>query len=197
MSLLLETLRIENGVVERFDYHQHRMMQSAQRCFAKMPSIDVSDVVVPEELSDGVVKCRILYDTSVRSITFERYTVRPLQRLKLVYSDTIDYSLKWADRGSINSLVAQKGDADDVIIVKNGELTDISYANIALRIRGQLFTPKNCLLKGTRRQSLLDHGVIFEKVLTVSDLEMAESVLVFNAMIGLDDKVEVKISNIL
>lgn len=197
MSLLLETIRIENGVAERFRYHQKRIQKSVEQCYSVTNLFELEGIEVPEEYSVGIVKCRILYDVRVRLISFEPYVIRPLHKLKLVYSDSIDYSLKWADRYALNLLLTQKEDADDVIIVKNGELTDISYANIALKIDGQLYTPQNCLLKGTRRQSLLDEGVIIEKRLTIDDLRLADSVLVFNAMIGLEDNIEVLTANVL
>lgn len=197
MSLLLETIRIENGVVERFRYHQERIQKSVEQCYSVTNLFELEGIEVPEEYTVGIVKCRILYDIRVRLISFEPYVIRPLHKLKLVYSDSIDYSLKWADRYALNLLLTQKEDADDVIIVKNGELTDISYANIALKIDGQLYTPQNCLLKGIRRQSLLDEGVIIEKRLTIDDLRLADSVLVFNAMIGLEDNIEVLTANVL
>ena len=46
--------------------------------------------------------------------------------------DTIDYTYKSAHREELNALYAQKGMADDILIVRNGYLTDTSISNIAL-----------------------------------------------------------------
>ena len=90
----------------------------------------------------------------------------------------------------------QKGEADEILIVKNGFITDISYANIVLKHRDGLITPAHCLLKGTRRQQLLDQGVITEQAINVDDLFRAESVLIINAMLGLEDQMEIPVSQI-
>jgi len=165
------------------------MSSSTEALFGKAFSVDIDSIVIPADFLSGVVKCRILYDTSVRLIEFEHYTPRIVHSLQLVNSDDIDYSHKWADRTALNELLKQKGDADDIVIVKNGQITDMSYANIVLKLNGELFTPKNCLLKGTRRQQLLNEGFISERVLTVSDYNRAESVILINAMLGLENVV--------
>ena len=58
--------------------------------------------------------------------------MREIRSLKVVVDDRIDYSFKSADRSSLNRLTAQKGDCDEIIIVKNGLVTDTSFTNIAV-----------------------------------------------------------------
>lgn len=191
MSLLLETIRIVDGKPMNAAYHQHRAAESSFAVFGKAIHLEFDNLIIPDEFLQGVVKCRIIYDVHIHEITFEKYAPRKIASLKLVYDDDIEYAHKWLDRSNLNELVAQKEGADEVLIIKNGFLSDISYANIVVSIDGALYTPKNCLLKGTRRQQLLDEGTIIERELTVEDLRKATAVFIINAMLGLEDNIEI------
>jgi len=196
MSLLLESVRIVDGQWMNTAYHLRRMADSATELFGKPFSLDFEKIEIPKEYRKGVVKGRILYNTRELEIGFNHYTPRKIGSLKLVYDNQIDYHLKWADRSSLNALVSQKGEADEILIVKNGFITDISYANIVLKYSDGLITPAHCLLKGTRRQQLLDQGIITEQAINVEDLFRAEAVLIINAMLGLEDQMEIPVSQI-
>lgn len=196
MSLLLESVRIVDGEWMNVANHQRRMDSSSEELFGKAFSLDFERVEIPVALRQGVVKCRVLYDTEVREIGFDAYVPRKINSLRLVYDDRIDYHLKFADRSALNELVAQKGDADEILIVKNGWISDISYANVVLKVGEELVTPAHCLLKGTRRRQLLDQGLIVEHPVGVDDLMKADSVIIINAMLGLEDGIEVPMSRI-
>lgn len=70
-------------------------------------------------------------------------------------------------------LAAQKGDCDEIIIIKNGLVTDTSFTNIAIYKHGMWLTPKHPLLLGTKRAALLEKGIIQEADITVDDLMKA------------------------
>ncbi len=58
-----------------------------------------------------------------------------------------------------------KKTADDIIITKNGNITDSSFSNLVFESSdGALFTPETYLLEGgTKRKFLLKNGIIREK----------------------------------
>jgi len=93
-------------------------------------------IVIPTHLRKGLVKCRIVYSNDIQEITYTPYQPKSIKSLKLVEDNTIDYHCKYLDRNHINELYTQRGNCDDIIIVKNGMLTDSSYSNIALRKDG-------------------------------------------------------------
>lgn len=68
-----------------------------------------------------------------------------------------------------------------------GELLETSIGNIVLKIAGKLYTPPTSLgiLPGIYRQHLLETGQVEEKVLTVPDLDQAETIYGCNAVRGL------------
>lgn len=186
MFPFIETLRIVNGEVMNITYHQTRM----NRTFAHFwPSAYSENLItalrdVPQE--KGIFKARVVYDEiGILQVEYAPYVVRHIQSLKLVYSDTIDYTYKSTDRSCLSELVAQKGDADEIIIVKNGLLTDTSYSNIALYDGKSWYTPGIPLLKGTMRQKLLDERKIQEADIRPEDLKKYHKVALINAMMPL------------
>ena len=68
-----------------------------------------------------------------------------------------------------------------------GELLETSIGNLVLKIAGKLYTPPTSLgiLPGIYRQHLLETGQVEEKVLTVPDLDQAETIYGCNAVRGL------------
>ena len=75
---------------------------------------------------------------------------------------------------------------DDILIVKNGYITDTSIANIALYDGNSWITPKVPLLKGTTRQRYLDNAKILESDIKVQDLKKFSKIALLNAMIDFD-----------
>ena len=86
--------------------------------------------------------------------------MRSIRTLKLVTANHIDYRYKSTDRSELNRLTAQKGNCDDIVIVKNGFITDTSFTNLALFDGHQWLTPAHPLLAGTQRALLLEQGKI-------------------------------------
>ena len=68
-----------------------------------------------------------------------------------------------------------------------GELLETSIGNLVLKIAGKLYTPpiSHGILPGIYRQKLLERGQVEEKVLTVQDLDQAETIYGCNAVRGL------------
>ena len=78
---------------------------------------------------------------------------------------------------------------DEVIIVKDGYITDTSYTNLCFFDGTTWFTPDTPLLPGTMRQRLLDQGIIKEKSIPLSDLNKYQSISLINAMMDLGELV--------
>ncbi len=196
MSRLIETVRIEQGSVGNPEYHVSRIHASSIALFGKLPRWDAEKVLAA--VSSGVGACsrgRLLYDNEVCQVTVEPYTIRPVASLKVVTGNHIEYGHKYADRSAINALVNKRGDCDDVLIIKNGRVTDVSYANIIFRRHDTWVTPDTYLLNGTMRQYLLRTGRIIETPVYVDDLTKYSHFKLINAMLRLDAP-ESEVSNI-
>ena len=93
------------------------------------------------------------------------------------------FTYKSTNREELNSLYAQRETADDILVVRNGYLTDTSISNIALYDGNTWFTPSCPLLKGTKRAELLDKHLIQEKEILHTQLGSYFRIMLFNAMI--------------
>lgn len=182
MCPFIETIRIENGVVENLVYHTERFNRTRSAFWSDSIPMNLADFIHPPA-SKEIIKCRIVYNEAIREVTYALYTMRPVHSLRIVVADGMDYTYKSTDREALNRLFAEKEAADDVLIVRNQLLTDTSIANIALYDGTTWFTPSTPLLKGTRRAALLNDGKIVEREIRLEELFRYSHVILFNAMI--------------
>ncbi|MDN5200572.1 aminotransferase class IV family protein [Fulvivirgaceae bacterium BMA10] len=196
MCRLIETIKISNRTIHHLPYHTRRMHTSRSSLFNCKDFLDLEKIIhLPEWLTDNVYKCRIIYSQTIEKIEFEPYRKKEIQTLKLVHDDTIEYKFKYQNRQSINTLFELKENCDDILIVKNGYITDTSYCNIAFNDGRIWLTPTTPLLKGTMREQLLEQDKIKEKEITLDSLRQFKVFKLMNAMIGFDGP-EVEVSNI-
>jgi len=187
MCQLLETIKVTDGQFCNLPLHEARFNQARQQLWQAEPMYLRQHLQVPEPFRKGLVKCRVRYSETIEKVEFQAYEIRPVHSLKLVQHDQIDYALKYADRSLLQALFEQRGACDDVLIVKNGLLTDTFYANIVLADGEYLYTPARPLLQGTKRAWLLQKGIIAEKRLRPEDLSSFWKVHLINAMLELND----------
>ena len=179
--LLLETIKIDKGKVENLSYHQQRCDRSRQILFNATDTLELLPHI--KAPSTDLYRCRILYGKTLHSIEYIPYTPKEIHALKIVPS-TIDYALKYADRDDLNTLLEAHPDVDDVIIEKEGYLSDTSIANIAFYNGTQWFTPKKPLLQGTMRAKLIEEGFLHTEDISKADLHKYTHLALMNAMIG-------------
>jgi 4-amino-4-deoxychorismate lyase len=151
---------------------------------------------VPDAFSQGLVRCNIFYDAVIRGIEFSAYIRKEIRSLRLVEDNTINYPLKFSDRQALLALFEQRGEADEIIIVKNGLLTDTSMSNLVFTDGQRWFTPATPLLRGTCRERLLAEGRIVERIIRQGDLEGFTGCRLINAMRDLDDGELIPVSGI-
>jgi 4-amino-4-deoxychorismate lyase len=190
MCRLIETIKIFKREVFNIDYHNQRLNNSRKILFGCKDEIELINYIhIPDALNDGLYKCRIVYGKYIESFEFIYYPQKHLKTLKLVQCDQISYDHKFQDRRQIDELYQQRGSCDDVLIIKNGRLTDTSFCNIALFDGTSWYTPDTPLLRGTKREKLLDEGRIKQKSIKGRDLKKYKKLCVFNAMIEFGDMV--------
>lgn len=188
MSPLLESLKLKDGVILNMEYHQARLNRSLAELFPGAPKINLAkEIVIPADCRSGLYKVRVLYSPSVETMEISEYHFRSMKCLKVVHHDSIDYHLKFTDRLILNDLFAERGECDDIIIVKNGLVTDSFAANLLFFDGSSWFTPEKPLLKGTKRQVLLDRGIISEKEIGVDEIFNYQKVGLINAMIDFEE----------
>ena len=196
MSLLIESIKLLDGKFYNLEYHERRMVRSLRSLFGIGPSLAlekfVTNSAVPEK---GLYKCRVLYDASSMEKEFTPYRVRPLRRVRVVTDDDISYQFKFVDRQGLNRLWELRGDCDDVLIVKDGKVTDCTYSNIVFRKGRDWFTSDSPLLEGTMRQNLIDRNKLHVREILPKDIRSFDSFKVINAMLEFESP-EIEVSEI-
>lgn len=178
---LLETIKCQDGQASNLHYHQQRMDKSLQALGFKN-HYDLQQLISPPD--NELYRCRIVYDERTVTITYLPYTKRIISTLQLVQADQLEYALKYADRNELDTLFEQRSTADDVLIIKDGLVTDTTIANIAFFDGKQWLTPRSPLLQGTTRARLLNEKQIYEADIRPSDLNYNSEFALLNAMIG-------------
>lgn len=195
--LFIETIRLTNGQLFNLRFHNKRLNYTRDAHFGEKEAWDLTQLItVPENAKEGLFKCRVTYGAQIEKIEFEPYQPRLVQRLRLINSNGIEYGSKYQNRASLNELFAQRGDADDVLIIKNGFVTDTSYANIVFWNGAQWITPDTFLLAGTQRARLLEEGIIVEQKIRAQDIPKYSHARLINSMLDFETTPPVLIENI-
>ncbi|WP_108822734.1 aminotransferase class IV [Dysgonomonas sp. Marseille-P4361] len=189
----IETIKVVDGKFLNLAYHMDRMNRTMITFFNTTMFVELWKGDIPEALQSGVTKCRIVYSYSYVKTEYEPYHYPQLNSLKLVEGGDIDYSFKFADRSVLQTLLLKKEDCSEILIIKDGHITDTSFSNVVLEDRTGLYTPSTYLLGGTKRKQLLDKGIVKEKKIRVEDIHDYSKLYLINAMIDLEDTVCVDI----
>lgn len=183
MVQLVESIKILNGRCYNLSLHEARANRSRKELFHLDTPIHLKYFIdIPEAFQHGLVKCRIVYDTNVRQVTYHEYAVRNIHALKLIFSDHINYHHKFVERSELDHLFSQKGDCDEIIIVKHGWVTDAYYYNLVFEKNGRFYTPLHPLLPGVQRQKLLNIGHISAIAIHHDNIQEYDQVHLINAL---------------
>lgn len=194
--MFIETICIMQGEVQNKLAHEDRMQRTATHFGFKAPLIPDLKKQLPIELHTGKVKCRIIYYKTIEDISFQLYIAKKITSLKVMEA-SVDYSFKFADRKMLDTLSAQKDKCDEILICRNGFISDTSYSNVVLTQNGQYFTPPNPLLYGTKRQKLINERVIQERNIHYNTLTEYDGIYLINAMLDIDDNIYIPVNNIM
>ena len=196
MSRLIESIKLDDGRFLRLHYHQNRVDRSMEDLFQLKNAFNLStELMNQKHPKSGLFKCRIVYEKQIEAIEFLPYEPRKIESLKVVHDQTIDYPYKFEDRTKIDALFEQRQFCDDVLIVKNGFVTDSSFSNIIFFDGYKWVTPNTPLLKGTMRQFLIEAAEIKEQPVTIQDIPSFKSFRLINSMLGFDGP-EIEVSKI-
>tara|TARA_R110001592_G_scaffold45506_1_gene145513 strand:- start:2711 stop:3313 length:603 start_codon:yes stop_codon:yes gene_type:complete len=197
MYPLFESVCIENGKIQNAHYHESRFKSSFYAFFGFEPNYSLFDKVILPRI-DKSLKCklRIEYNEIGTKWTISEYLKTIPSSLLMLKNDTIDYQLKYANRNNLNHLYQQKANFEDVLITKNGFITDATYSNILFTDGQKIITPSTPLLNGTCRTRLLSEGIITEAIIKADSIHFFVSFQLINALNDFDKNRWVPIQNI-
>ena len=193
---LLETLRLQDGVLQHLNEHLQRMQKSAVHFGFVWSDDHVRDVL--SELSTQYPhqgwRVRLLLNPQgqARAQVFALEAAPATIVLQLAnrpfihaYSEFVTH--KTTRREHYESFAPTDPSCFDTLLYNDkGELTECTRGNVALLMDGVWLTPAlSCgLLPGIGRQIGLQRGELQEAVLTLADLQRANQVMFVNSLRG-------------
>ena len=186
MYRFLESICCKDGDVLNLDLHQERVNRTFHHFFPKEPPLVLHNISSSLPQS-GKYKCRVEYGIEDFDVDYSIYTTPVIKSYKLVKIDSLDYQYKYADRRKLDDLFATRGSADDMIMIRNGLVTDSYYANLAFFDGNIWWTPKTPLLAGVMRASLIAKGKLQCKDIFQEEVGNFLKVSFINAMLELGE----------
>ena len=197
MCQLFESIKIKNGVAFHLDLHQRRMDRSISEIYGTPNKIEIATILKQQKIPvSGLFKCRIVYDQEIKDVQLIPYRKKEIHSLRVVLADHINYHHKYTDRKMFGNLLEQHSDVDDVILLKDGFITDSSYSNLVFWNGDHWHTPSMPLLQGIQREFLLNQKRIIAVNIRLGDLRNYQKVGFINAMMDLDDMPIIETKNI-
>jgi 4-amino-4-deoxychorismate lyase len=139
-----------------------------------------------------------VYDAHRIDVRFEKYVPKDLSILKRVEATPgLDYGYKYCDRTALDTLWKEKGEADEILICRDGWVTDLSFANIAFRKGRAWYTPALPLLAGTTWKRLVYEEKLIPSPIHQKDILLFDCYKVFNAMLDFESATEQPVTTIL
>jgi len=183
---LFESVCVLNGKIQHPHWHEKRFLNAYLNHFQKQPEYELFVDITYKNNPKGWEKLRIAYGEKKKQWALTPYVYKSISSLQLVEDNHIEYAHKWEDRSALNTLFLKRGNCDDILIVKNGQLTDTSYGNIAFFKNGKWFTPNQPLLEGTARARLLEEKKLNAIPISIENLFTFERFKMINAMRDFD-----------
>lgn len=194
---LLETIKCLDGELSNLQWHNIRFNRARKEYFGLHTKMNLMNFIkVPTSAKKGLFRCRITYSKAIDILEFIPHKIRDIKRIKLVEDNKIDYQYKYADRNNLTELFEKRGNCDDILIVKNGCITDSFTSNPVFFDGEQWWVPDTPLLAGTQRAKLIDEEKISVCRITTDDLSKYKKVGLINAMQDLENMPVVDITNI-
>lgn len=197
MCQLLETIKCNNGKLFNLAFHQARFDVARKNFFALSEKICLRDQIeIPANCKKGLFRCRVIYSEKIEKIEFLPHKFREIKSLKLIEDNEIDYRFKYSNRERLDELFEKRGNCDDILIVKNGLITDSFTANPVFFDGKRWWTPDTPLLPGTQRARLIEEKKLSICRITVNNLSKYKKVGLINAMQNFEDMPVIDIKNI-
>ena len=171
-----ETIKCEDNEIFNLDYHNKRVANTIGL------NINLQEYVYPP--TNELLRCKVIYnENEIINVLYFPYIKREIKSFKILFDDKVEYSKKYVNREKLDELFLKKENCDEIIIIKNNIVTDTSIANIAIYYENSWITSKNCLLKGTIRNRLIEEKILIEKDISLEMLKDTSRIALMNAMI--------------
>ncbi len=180
---VFETILVKDGRLCSPELHFERMQNTCMSLWGEFKHKDIfSTLKIPDQMQQGIIKLNIYYNKYISEIAFSNYIKKEIKSIENIeIQDSIDYKYKYTNRKNFEKILSES-EADEVILIRNGFVTDTTKANIVFEKNGKMFTPDTYLLNGSMRQFLLKTKRIIEKPIREEEISDYEKMYFINAM---------------
>lgn len=194
MKNYLETISIVNKKPLNLCYHQERIQEVFDEKFPQKKAWEIAELI-PNISEEGWIKLRFVYNDNSFNIELSPYHKKTIQKLIFIDIEHYEYSHKYEDRRFLYELLKLHPEYDEVIMVKNGLVTDATIGNIALEKNGKWYTPQYPLLNGTKRRKLLKEKILIPKNIKKEEIQEYDKIAIINAFLDLEESNILSVSN--
>ena len=190
MYQFVETILIKNRKPMLIDLHQQRLERTFN-FFKEKNTLYIEDIInnyiEKQDISiNDTYKLRFLYNLDANySIQITPYQTPKIEQFSLIEDNDIEYSFKSTDRIIFDRLKSRA--IGEIIIVKNGFVTDTSFSNVIFLKDNIWYTPKTYLFNGVQRQHLIASNQIQEADIKASDIKSYSHIKIINALNPIDN----------
>ncbi len=179
----LESVGVYDGQAPLLPYHQARVDRTFAAFYPRQKPLDLVSLWEKTDFPAGKLKWRIPYNAREAEPQIQPFTERNIEQLQIVVDDSIEYAYKFTERDRLDALYEEKvDDADEILIIRNGLLTDAYYYNVVIKMGSDLLTPRQPLLPGVMRAYCLENEQIQLANIQLADLYKSEGVYLINAL---------------
>lgn len=194
MKNYLETISVVNKKPLNLGYHQERIQEVFEEKFPQKKAWEIAKLI-PDILEEKWIKLRFIYNDISFKIELSPYHKKTIQKLIFVDIEQYEYPYKYEDRRFLYELLKLHPEYDEVIMVKNGLVTDATIGNIALEKNGKWYTPQYPLLNGTKRRKLLKEKILIPKNIKQEEIQEYDKIAIINAFLDLEESNILSVSN--
>ena len=178
----IETMLVKNGDILNLEYHLKRIEKTAK--YFKWKNREWRVENREWRVENRKWRVRVTYnEKGINKIETFPIKKRNFKKFKLVEIN-FDYSFKYKNRKPFSALHSKFSNIDEFILIKNHLITDTTISNLAFFTGSEWLTPKYPLLKGTKREELIDKGFLKEANIHKSDLKYFKKIAMINAIVG-------------
>jgi 4-amino-4-deoxychorismate lyase len=188
MCQFIETIKVQNKELQNIEFHNLRFNKTQNDFFGSKEFLDLKQLIhVPLNLQNITYKCRVVYSTNIQKVEFLPYKIKPVSSLTIVTDNRIEYAYKFLDRTCFEKLLINIK-TEDILIVKDGLISDTSFSNIAFYDGFKWLTPAKPLLHGTKLSLLLCNNQLHSEELKLKDLKKFKKAKLINAMLDFGEE---------
>lgn len=181
-----ETIKVHHGSPMALPYHQARIDHTIGRGV-----LDIARFISSMPLPNKVLhRMRIDYDRHghVFSSILAPYKKRIIRTLRIIEISGFRYSSKSTNRSFFDQAKLQSN-TDEIIFTQNGFVTDTTFSNLLFGDGSIWVAPETFLLNGTKRQQLLDQGIIGTAPVKKNNIHNFKYCSLINAMLDPGDMI--------